>query len=325
MVAPDGYTVTTDITFTISEDGTVTVTDENGNVVEVEQVVLTDAPITVNISKQDLGGTELPGATITIFDKEGNVATTVKGEELAWVSTDEPKVIEGIPAGSYVLHEVVAPDGYTVTTDINFTVNEDGTVTVTDENGNAVAVDQLVLTDAPIKVCFSKQNLGGEELPGARIVVNDADGNVAKTVLGEELAWTSTSEPKVIEGLPAGKYIMHEVAAPEGYAIATDITFVVEEGTGKVTVIDINGEAVDAENNTVVMVDGPVPSTGTPTPSVSTPTPSTATSTPTNAKTGDPSNALLWMMTALDSVGIFAAGTLIGRKKRRDDDEENEE
>ena len=79
------------------------------------------------------------------------------------------------------------------------------------------------------------------------------------------------------------------------------------------------------------MVDGPAitpsvgtptPSAGTPTPSAGTPTPSTKTSTGTNAKTGDPSNTLLWVMTALDSVGIFAAGTLIGRKNRKKEDEE---
>ena len=441
VVAPEGYTVTTDINFTISEDGTVTVTDEEGNPVDVEELVLTDAPIVVNFSKTDAGGEELPGAVITVFDSEGNVAKTVKGEELTWTSTTEPKVIEGLPAGeyvmhedtapagytltndirfkveadtgkvtileingeaveqdaedstvvmvdeltdisiskqdlggeelpgatitifdkdgnvaktvdgtecswvssdtpheikglpagSYVLHEVVAPEGYTVTTDINFTINEDGAVTVTDENGNPVDVDELVLTDAPTEVKFSKTDMGGKELPGAKIVVYDEKGEIAKTVFGEELNWTSTDTPKVVTGLPAGKYVMHEVAAPEGFVVATDITFVVEADTGKVTVIAVNGEAVDAANNTIVMVDGPVitpsvgtptPSAGTPTPSAGTPTPSTKTTTGTNAKTGDPSNALLWVMTAIDSVGIFAAGTLIGRKKRKEEDEE---
>ena len=448
VVAPEGYTVTTDINFTISEDGTVTVTDEEGNPVDVEELVLTDAPIVVNfsktdaggeelpgavitvldsegnvaktvkgeeltwtsttepkvieglpageyvmhedtapagytltndirfkveadtgkvtileingeaveqeaedstvvmvdeltdisISKQDLGGKELPGATITIFDKDGNVATTVDGTECSWVSSDTPHEIKGLPAGSYVLHEVVAPEGYTVTTDINFTINEDGTVTVTDENGNPVDVEELVLTDAPTEVKFSKTDMGGKELPGAKIVVYDEKGEIAKTVFGEELNWTSTDTPKVVTGLPAGKYVMHEVVAPEGFVVATDITFVVEADTGKVTVIAVNGEAVDAANNTIVMVDGPAitpsvgtptpsagtptPSAGTPTPSAGTPTPSAKTSTGTNAKTGDPSNTLLWVMTALDSVGIFAAGTLIGRKKRKKEDEE---
>ena len=431
VVAPDGYTVTTDISFTISEDGTVTVTDEEGNPVDVEELVLTDAPITVNFSKTDAGGEELPGAVITVYDAEGNIAKTVKGEELTWTSTDVPKVIEGLPAGeyvmhedtapagytlsndirfvveadtgkvtiieingeevnleaedstvvmvdelteisiskqdlggeelpgativiydkegnvaktydgtecawessdtpheikglpagSYVLHEVVAPEGYTVTTDINFTVNEDGTVTVTDENGNPVDVDQLVLTDAPNEVIFSKQDLGGDELPGAEIVVYDQNGNIAKTIFGEELSWTSTDTPKVVNGLPAGTYVMHEVVAPDGYAIATDITFVVEADTGNVYVVDVSGEAVEVLDHMVVMTDNLVPSIVTPT-SAGTPTPSTKTSTGTNAKTGDPSNTLLWVMTALDSVGIFAAGTLIGRKKRKEEDDE---
>ena len=150
---------------------------------EDSTVVMVDELTDISISKQDLGGKELPGATITIFDKDGNVATTVDGTECSWVSSDTPHEIKGLPAGSYVLHEVVAPEGYTVTTDINFTINEDGTVTVTDENGNPVDVEELVLTDAPTEVKFSKTDMGGKELPGAKIVVYDEKGEIAKTVL----------------------------------------------------------------------------------------------------------------------------------------------
>ena len=320
VAAPEGYTVTTDIPFTVDEEGLV----EGGR-----EVDMTDGPTKVEISKQNLGGEELPGAMITIYDSEGNVATTEFGETCEWVSGDTPKTIEGLPVGSYTLHEVVAPDGYTVTTDINFTISEDGTVTVTDENGNEIDVDTLVLTDAPTVVNISKQDLGGKELPGASMVIYDEDGNVATTVLGEVCEWVSGDTPKIIEGLPAGRYVLHEVVAPEGYTVATDIEFVVESD-GTVKLVGVNGETV-AEDNTVVMVDGPapVPSIGTPTPSVSTPTPSASTPTPSTAtgtpRTGDPSNTLLWVMTALDSAGIFAVGTMIGRKRRRDDDEENEE
>ncbi len=51
--------------------------------------------------------------------------------------------------GDYVFHEEAAPKGYVVVTDITFTVNTDGTVTVKDANGNKVvaANNQLTVTD----------------------------------------------------------------------------------------------------------------------------------------------------------------------------------
>ncbi|MBQ6175667.1 MAG: hypothetical protein IJK29_00570, partial [Bacteroidales bacterium] len=83
-VAPEGYTVTSETTFTIAEDGSVTTTgntttDDEGNTV----LLVEDAKTKVSVSKVDIAdGSELEGATIQILDSEGTVV-----EE--WVSTDE--------------------------------------------------------------------------------------------------------------------------------------------------------------------------------------------------------------------------------------------
>ena len=88
-VAPDGYLVTTDITFTVAADGTVTTTgttttDANGNTV----ILVEDTITKVKISKTDVtGDEELPGATLQILDAEGNVVKT-------WVSGTEPYYVE---------------------------------------------------------------------------------------------------------------------------------------------------------------------------------------------------------------------------------------
>ena len=85
-VAPEGYTIAAETTFTIDKTGAVTstgttTTDEDGNTV----LLVEDAKTSVRVSKTDIAdGEELEGATIRILDSEGKVV-----EE--WVSTKEPE------------------------------------------------------------------------------------------------------------------------------------------------------------------------------------------------------------------------------------------
>ena len=66
----------------------------------------------------------------------------------------------------------------------------------------------------------------GNELPGAKLTVKDANGNIIDS-------WTSTNEVHVIEGLKPGVYTLTEEMAPEGYKLSTEtITFTVNtDGT----------------------------------------------------------------------------------------------
>ena len=63
----------------------------------------------------------------------------------------------------------------------------------------------------------------GEELPGATLELYGPDGTLIET-------WETGDIPHVITGLPVGEgYVLKETAAPEGYQLAEDITFAVEE------------------------------------------------------------------------------------------------
>lgn len=76
----------------------------------------------VLISKQDITtGKELPGAKLQIIDADGRVVES-------WVSEEEPHLMERLPAGSYILHEESAPDGYLVAEDVKFVVKETGEI-----------------------------------------------------------------------------------------------------------------------------------------------------------------------------------------------------
>ncbi len=128
IAAPNGYVIATNIAFEVFTDGSAvvenvdaTATTEDGHPL----IVMVDDTTKVEISKRDITtDEELPGATLQIIDENGEVI-----EE--WVSTSEPHIIEAqlIAGKTYTLKETIAPDGYTIANSIDFTVNEDGTVT----------------------------------------------------------------------------------------------------------------------------------------------------------------------------------------------------
>ena len=66
--------------------------------------------------------------------------------------------------------------------------------------------------------------LPGRSFRGAKLQVIDADGNVVDE-------WISTTEPHMITAiLTAGaSYTLKEITAPDGYEIAEEVTFTVNE------------------------------------------------------------------------------------------------
>jgi len=190
ITAPKGYATAETIEFTV-KDSTV-----------VQHVEMQDKPLEVEISKVDIAGNELPGATLQVRDKNGNLI-----EE--WVSTTESHKIR-LPQGEYTLTEITAPKGYATAETITFTVTD------------TMEVQYVEMEDKPLEVEISKADITtGEELPGATLQVRDEDGNLIEE-------WISTEEPHKIN-LPTGKYTLTEITAPDGYATAETITFTVTD------------------------------------------------------------------------------------------------
>ncbi|MFR8287916.1 MAG: SpaA isopeptide-forming pilin-related protein [Coprococcus comes] len=105
----DGYVTAENITFTVEDTA------------EVQKIEMKDDVTKVEISKTDISGKELPGAKLTILDKDGNVVES-------WTSTEEPHYIEMLPIGEYTLREESAPEGYLVAEDVKFEVKDTGEI-----------------------------------------------------------------------------------------------------------------------------------------------------------------------------------------------------
>ena len=234
-VAPDGYTVTSDTTFSLKADGTVDKDNTTTTVSDNGTLLVEDSRTSIKISKVDVTDQkELAGAHIQILDKDGNLI-----EE--WDSTWNAHEVTGLKTGEqYTLRETVAPDGYTVTSDTTFSLKADGTV---DKDNTTTTVSDngtLLVEDSRTSIKISKVDVAdGKELEGAHIQLLDEDENIIEQ-------WDSTKEAHVVEGLKTGKkYTLRETVAPTGYELTTDTTFVLkEDGT------------VDTENTTTVSKDG---------------------------------------------------------------------
>jgi len=275
--APTGYILS-------GESYPVTVC-EDGETITIRTV---NKPVTVEISKRDVYGNELVGAEMVLENADGEIVDK-------WTSDGTNHIVSKLGAGEYVLKEIAAPDGYIIATDIKFSVDVYGNVTV--ENVDSTAVSDngyplIVMVDDTTKVQISKQDITtGEELPGATLQIIDEDGNVVEE-------WVSTNEPHMIEGklIASKEYTLKEIIAPEGYEIANEIKFTVN---------------ADGTVTEVVMYDEHTPDLETP--------PTVTIDTPNTGVSADNSAELYLVATAV----IMAFGMLICKKndkKQRKDD-----
>ncbi|MDE7363453.1 MAG: hypothetical protein K2N27_00990, partial [Ruminococcus sp.] len=280
--APDGFEIATDITFVIKDNklesavsgGTTALKD--GVIVMVDDIKKTD----ITISKQDIAAgdnNELPGATLTLKgeDNNGNEVTfdiknvttgkdailisTKDTSELQWISGNTPTEIKNLPNGKYTLKETAAPDGYTIATEIEFTINNGK---VTDKNGEEITDNKVVIEDSVSTIHISKKEVGGsEELAGATltltldvdtakegatlkgVTVKQGDNNLTEEkglkVSEESISFISGNSDTVIEKLPDGTYTLTETQVPQvevdgknqaTHVQAESITFTVKNG-----------------------------------------------------------------------------------------------
>ena len=202
-----------------------------------QTVTMLDAPTRVKISKADITThEEIPGATLRVLDKNGNVV----GE---WVSENTPHYIEAVlVAGeTYTLEETLVPDGsgYIPANSIQFTVEDDG------------KVQHVFMQDDYTKLQVSKTDIAtSKEISGAKLKITAADG---KTVT----EWVTDGTPHYMERIPMGTYTLTETMAPteQGYVRAESVTFEVGP-TGDIQRVEMKDDFTKVEISKADMTDG---------------------------------------------------------------------
>ena len=236
--APTGYILS-------GESYPVTVC-EDGETITIRTV---NKPITVEVSKVDVYGEELIGADMQLENADGEIIDE-------WISDGTNHIVTELPAGDYTLKEIAAPDGYVIATDIEFEVFADGTIKIRNVDSTAISEDGnplIVMVDDTTKVKISKRDITTDkELPGATLQIIDEDGNVVEE-------WVSADEAHLVEGkLIAGKeYTLREIIAPDGYEIANEIKFTVNEDGSVTEVVMYDEHTPDLETPPTVTIDTP--------------------------------------------------------------------
>lgn len=219
--APDGYIVT-DKEYEVE----LRYKDQNTAVI-VKPVHITNKlqRVSIKLVKQDAETAQpISGAAFVlknkddIVDNEKNVlikAGSIVGKA---VSDDDGKLeFSELPNGVYLLEEETAPVGYAKqqgSYEIDARFNK--------EKGELLNIEQIV-KNTQLKVDISKKDITGEnEVPGAKLIVLDSNGNTIDQ-------WISEDKPHRISKLPVGKYTLREETAPTGYTIANDVEFEIKD------------------------------------------------------------------------------------------------
>lgn len=208
-------------------------------------------------SKQTVGGEELPGATITLYDADGKEVTSwVSGNSAKNIKIGDKTIrdadgnITQLAAGTYTMRETGAPEGYAYAEDITFTVDEKGKITIIGQNGEVTQNGtKLIMRDKAIGYIYiSKKAIGGsEELPGAHIVLTE---RTTGKVIAE---WDSGNEAYKLSGnlfKADTEYVLTETISPKGYDVTEKIIFRIDrDGTLSLSADNKNEDVELADYN----------------------------------------------------------------------------
>ncbi len=278
---------------------------------ETAEVTMEDTPINVDIIKTDItGDEELEGAEMAIYAADNDTTplfswiskTTAQRIEIGQVSKDG-SVFDGLMATVdpknpviYMLRENKAPLGYMVTTDIYFSVDAAGAVTLynksedgkftaaTLENAEVITVtdngaarkEALVkVKDNQTSVKITKRELGTTRyLKGAGLAIFDKD-NYDRYISGDHSAeaidrWTTKNTDEGQAHEITGKlqasngtkhvYYLVETDVPAGYFEAAPIAFTVNN-KNEINIEESKGDStgeVTTDKKLLIMYDRPI-------------------------------------------------------------------
>ena len=219
----------------------------DGTQVQTMNIVMKDEPFDIYVDKYITGtATNLSGATLQVTDSAGVILDS-------WVTDDSKhkldstKYMASKTTGEYMytLTEAEAPELYAKAQPIAFYVDKNGQVRTA--NDTVVANNTLAMYDEYLGIAISKQDVAGKEVPGAKLTITSSEDSTFTPI-----TWISTSTPYNISRdlfKPGVTYTLTETAAPDGYAYAESIDFMIDADGN----VYVGGQPIT--DKTIVMVD----------------------------------------------------------------------
>ena len=215
-LAPIGYVRASEISFTIADDGSV------------QKQTMIDKTYTVR--KADVCGLPVSGAVLAVYQADQNGSAA--GEPLDRWTTDgsEHRISNLEVGGTYVLVEEQVPDGFVRIAPKTFKVK--------DNHRN----EKMNVLNTQVEI--SKEDIGGQELPGAVLTVIDKEsGQIVDQ-------WTSGTQPHYAEGLVENRtYTLREDTSPLGYVCTSSVDFTVGGKNRRVVLVDTIERVAKVDEN----------------------------------------------------------------------------
>lgn len=248
--APDGYKLGDVIIFTVQDDGTIVINNQNSS----DKIVVKDQPITINLKKYDshqnpIEETQLGYAQFKVTGtfSDGTEEKTVTSANIATVLNTQL-----IAGNQYTFIEVKAPDGYELAGTLTIEVHTDGTISAVEDNNqwtidNGQSISQINVYDQSIVIHIKKLNNDNEGLKNATFALYLGD-QYMETLITDENGNVSMNH--LIQGKT---YTLKETVAPEGYKLLSDTILFTVGDDGRPSIneyeyVQINNETIEILN-----------------------------------------------------------------------------
>ena len=198
-------------------------------------LTIKNQPIEVTFNKTDMDGTALNGAEFEITGDFADGTDPVKITDSSAAAALSGKMVAG---RQYTVTETTPPKGYKKAAPFTFTVNIDGTITLSDESASYVSVaqndqtntvTQITVKDDLVKTMIKKTDEDGKPIGGAEFTVTGKFKDAPDVETSQIVKPTADGAAEILNLIESSSkdnpdhiYTLKETRAADGYQRVTE-------------------------------------------------------------------------------------------------------